>query len=297
MLQLGYACINTRLPSTSKTCRVANVTPERIIDLARQNLAALAEILRWNQAHGIRLFRISSGVIPLASHPAAAGIPWAAALAAELAQAGALIAETGARVSMHPGQYTVLNSPRAAVVEAALAELEYHAAFLDLLGAPASAKLVLHLGGVYDEKPGAMRRFVENFARLSAAARARLVLENDEKNYTAADALALSAEIGAPVVFDVFHHTYNPSLAGCTLREIVERCAATWKPQDGPPKFHYSDQWPGKPAGSHAQSVDVEAFARFADVLDGLNAAVMLEVKDKQESVLALYRRFPGWVG
>lgn len=292
MIRLGYACINTTLPSTNKTCRVANATPDRVIELARQNLIALAEILRWNDAQGIRLFRISSEIIPLASHPAVS-VPWEEILRPELEQAGTLARQFGIRLSMHPGQYTVLNSPRPEVVEASLAELEYHARFLSALGMDHTAKLVLHLGGVYGEKDAAMERFAANFARLSEDARRRLVLENDERSYTAADALALSARIGAPVVFDVFHHRYNPSLEGLPLRAIIDRAAETWGKQDGRPKLHYSDPWPGKPPGSHSQSVDVEVFGAFLAQIRDMQVDVMLEVKDKEQSVLAIYERWP----
>ncbi len=292
MIRLGYACINTTLPSTNKTCRVANATPDRVIELARQNLIALAEILRWNDAQGIRLFRISSEIIPLASHPAVT-VPWEEILRPEMEQAGALARRFGIRLSMHPGQYTVLNSPRPEVVTASLAELEYHARFLSVLGMDHTAKLVLHLGGVYGEKDAAIGRFAANFGRLSEDAQRRLVLENDERSYTAADALALSARIGAPVVFDVFHHRYNPALDGLPLRAIIDRVAETWRAQDGPPKLHYSDPWPGKPPGSHSQSVDVEAFGAFLAQIRDMQVDVMLEVKDKEQSVLAIYERWP----
>ena len=69
MIRIGYACINTQLPSPNRTTRLANATPERVIALGRQNLSALMNILRWNQAHGIQLVRLSSEIIPLASHP------------------------------------------------------------------------------------------------------------------------------------------------------------------------------------------------------------------------------------
>ncbi len=286
MIRFGYACINTELPTSSRTCRLASATPEVVIELGRENLRALADIIRWNERHGITVFRISSGIIPLASHPVVRGIPWAEQMADELGAVGDLIAASGARVSMHPGQYTVLNSPRPEVVSASLFELEYHAHLLDALGTGPEAKIVLHLGGVYGDQAASMERFASNFARLSPSVRSRLVLENDEKSYTASSALDLSARIGVPVVFDVFHHQYNPSLEDLSTRQIIQRCGETWQPADGPQKLHYSDPWPGKPAGSHAQTVDLQAFARFYDQIAGLNLDVMLEVKDKQASVL-----------
>jgi UV DNA damage endonuclease len=294
MIRIGYACINTQLLSPNRTCRLANATPERVVELARLNLHALGDILHWNHQHRITLFRISSEIIPLASHPAVR-VDWRAALSAELEQVSGLVRDYGMRVSMHPGQYTVLSSPRPEVVIASLAELEYHARFLDaLVGADASHKLVLHLGGVYGDKQSAMQRFAQAFALLSESARRRLVLENDEKNYTVQEALQLSGEIGTPVVFDVFHHAWNPSLEDHSLNEIVHMAAATWSAADGPPKLHYSNQWPGKPPGAHSQTVDTAAFGEFLnETMGDLRADVMLEVKDKEQSVLRLYEAYP----
>ena len=63
-LRVGYACVNTRLPSSARTLRLANVTPERLRELIASNLDALEAILRWNEAHGISVFRLTSNLIP-----------------------------------------------------------------------------------------------------------------------------------------------------------------------------------------------------------------------------------------
>jgi UV DNA damage endonuclease len=291
-LRIGYACINTGLPSSNRTTRLDRATPERLLELARINLGALDTILRWNVAQGIGLFRISSEVIPFGSHPVNR-LPWWELLQAELSGLGALIRATGMRVSMHPGQYTVLNSIRPEVVESSLVELEYHTRFLDSLGLDSSHKIILHLGGVYGDKPGSMARFVENTARLSAGARSRLVLENDERSYTLEDALWVSGCCGCPVIFDLFHHGWNPSLPGLDLRGLLAAAGKTWGPRDGRQKMHYSDPWPGKPRGSHSFRVDVEAFGRFYAQAKDLDLDVMLEVKDKEQSVLRLYEVYP----
>jgi UV DNA damage endonuclease len=69
-LRLGYASLNTQLPSPARTVRLANATPERLRELLAANLDALEAVLRWNVEHDIRVFRISSNIVPLASHPA-----------------------------------------------------------------------------------------------------------------------------------------------------------------------------------------------------------------------------------
>jgi UV DNA damage endonuclease len=211
----------------------------------------------------------------------------------ELSRLADAIRAARLRISAHPGQYTVLNSPRPEVVESSRVELDYHARLLESLGGGPEAKIVLHLGGVYGDKPASLARFIDNFARLPEGARRRLVLENDEKSYTLADALFVSQRTGAPVVFDIFHHTWNPSLDGQPLTELIRLAGQTWSAADGRQKIHYSNPWPGKPKGSHSQSVDVDAFAEFYAQVRDLDLDIMLEVKDKQESVLALYERFP----
>ena len=291
-LRIGYACINTSLPSSNRTTRLDRATPERLLELAQANLGALDTILRWNVARGIGLFRISSEVIPFGSHPVNR-LAWWDLLSEQLSGLGVLIRAAGMRVSMHPGQYTVLNSIRPEVVESSLVELEYHTRFLNSLGLDSSHKIILHLGGVYGDKPASMARFVENAARLSTSAQRRLVLENDERSYTLDDALWVSERSGCPVIFDVFHHGWNPSLPGLDLRGLISAAGKTWSPRDGRQKMHYSDPWPGKPRGSHSFSVDVDAFGRFYQQVSDLELDVMLEVKDKEQSVLRLYEVYP----
>jgi len=85
---------------------------------------------------------------------------------------------------MHPGQYTVMNSPSEEVVKKSIAEIEYHTKFLDSLGIDYSNKIIIHIGGEYGDKSSAIQRFSDNIKALSDSARSRLVLENDEKIFT-----------------------------------------------------------------------------------------------------------------
>jgi UV DNA damage endonuclease len=287
LIRIGYACINTKLDAPNRTCRLKNATPEKIFELASANVAALQPILEWNAAHGIELFRITSDLIPFGSHPINT-VPWWQILKPEFERLGRFIANKGLRVSMHPGQFTILNSPRAEVVANSVKELEYHTAVLDALEVDNSHKIVIHLGGVYGDKQESLGRFVANCKRLDSRIKARLVIENDERCYTVADALGASKAIGLPVVFDVFHHVWNPSLEALSVRSIIERAAKTWRKRDGRLKIHYSNQWPGGPAGAHSKSINVAKFLRFYDTIRDLDVDIMLEVKDKQQSVLKL---------
>src|SRR5215207_6941782 len=128
-LRVGYACVNTRLPTSARTLRLARVTPERLRELTAANLDALETILRWNIAHGIQVFRLTSNLIPFASHPVNE-LRWWEELHDRFAALGELVQEHELRLSTHPGPFTVLSSGRLEVVAAAVAELEYHARML-----------------------------------------------------------------------------------------------------------------------------------------------------------------------
>ncbi len=206
---------------------------------------------------------------------------------------GRLIQAFGIRVSMHPGQYTVLNSSRDSVVENSKAELAYHARLLDAMGLNDTHKIILHIGGTYHDKRKSMDRFIRNFNSLQKAVRERLVIENDEKSYTAEDVLSISNRLGIPMVFDVFHHVCHPSFDGMPLSGIVAKIADTWKKRDGTPKIHYSDQNPEKSAGAHSESVDIRKFRVFHESIRDMHLDVMLEVKDKEQSVLKVFRAIP----
>jgi UV DNA damage endonuclease len=283
-LRLGYACVNTTLPSAARTVRLANATPNRLREMIAANLDALEEIVRWNADHDIRVFRLTSNLIPFASHPVNT-LPWWDEFAERLCAVGLLLAEAGARISTHPGQYTVLSSARPSVAAAAIAELDYHDRLLTALGLDRSHKVVLHVGSGAAGGRLAARRFAAAFDRLSDGARARLVLENDERR-PLADVLDLAADIGVPVVFDVFHHSLAPSLEGLDTRDLVQAAGATWRAKDGRQEVHFSTQAPGKRRGAHADSVDLEVFAAFADEVGDLPLDCVLEVKDKEQSVL-----------
>jgi UV DNA damage endonuclease len=283
-LRLGYACINTQLPSPARTARLANLTSERIVELVEANLDALEKILRWNRDHGVQVFRLTSNLIPFASHPTNT-VHWWELFDERLSRLGSLIRSAGMRISTHPGQYIVLSSTHADVVAAAVAELDYHDRLLHALGLDPSHKIVLHLGAGVADRRAAHERFAAGYAQLSAGAAARLVLENDER-WPLDTTLTLARRLRVPVVFDAFHHALAPSLHSLGLRELVLRAGATWRRRDGRQEVHFSTQQPGKRPGAHADTIDLDAFDRFVDEVGDLALDCILEVKDKEQSVM-----------
>ena len=287
-LRLGYACLNTLFGSPARTTRLAKATPERLRQLLAANLDTLEAILRWNDANDIRVFRVSSNTVPLASHPRAS-YPWREALGERFAELGDLMRGAGMRLSTHPGPYTVPASADEAIADAAVRELDYHAELMSAFGLDRSHKIVLHLGGGAGDRESWLDRFGRAFGRLAPETRSRLVLENDER-WSFADVLPVAGELNVPVVFDAFHHEVNGSLPKLGVRELVELAGETWREADGRQEVHFSTQAPGRRAGAHADTLDLRRFRRFAEQVDDLPLDCVLEVKDKEQSVLRARR-------
>ena len=285
--RLGFvASVLSEDLSTSRTCRLKNATALRLRELIDANLAALDQVLTFLERERITLYRLSSGIIPFASHSVNT-VPWLVRYASELSRLGKRIRQLGIRVSMHPGQYTVLNSPRPQIVQAATAELMYHARFLDALEVDLSCKIVLHIGGLYGASEAvAMDRFCRVAETLPKEVQRRLVIENDDRLFDADEALTVARRLGVPVVFDWLHHQANPTLRPVTA--VIPEVWRTWSDDDGVPKIHLSTQAADGPSGAHADYVDPQ------DLLDFLREAppapfdCMLEAKKKDMALLRL---------
>ncbi len=285
-MAIGYACLLVGVPGTSVSgCTLKNASEKNIRKLISKNLEALEEMIDYNNKNSIKLFRISSDLIPFGSHPINS-VHWWQDYREQFELLGTKIKKAGIRVSMHPGQYTVLNSNNHEVVEKAVQELIYHARFLDALGADQTNKLILHIGGVYGNKAEAANRFLHEYRRLPEEIRRRLVIENDERCFTIHEVLKISEECGAPVVFDNLHHQINPSLTQCTVYDIILLCRATWRNEDGRQKIHYSQQKEQALPGSHSDTIFFEPFLEYYQLLRELEPDIMLEVKDKNLSAI-----------
>jgi len=285
-MSIGYACIHIGSEKTKLfSLRLKNAHPEQLQLVTAKNLDALGAILRYNIAHQIHLFRISSDIIPLGSHPANT-LPWWQIFKPKLDALGQLIKANDIRVSMHPGQYTVLNSPNPAVVARALDDLFYHARFLNALGCDTDCKIILHIGGVYGEKSAAEARFVGQANALPPEIKSRLVIENDDHSYTTQDVLRISGQTGLPVVFDYLHHHLNPSALQLDDADWLLKCRLTWQAKDGRQKIHYSESAPNGSRGAHSATIGADTFLSFINQLPDPNIDVMLEVKDKNLSAV-----------
>ena len=270
------------------------------------SLKRLEAILGYLNENDIRFYRMATALAPYASHP---DLPWfrdqPARCAPALERAGARARELGIRLTSHPGQYTVLNSEDPEVQRLAAVELEVQAELMDGMGLGPESVVVVHVGGAAGGLRAGLERFERGFALLSEAARARLVVENDDRTFGLVDVLVLSERIGRPVVWDILHHhCHDPQ--GIPDREALDRALATW-PAGVVPKVHVSTPKTAveerkKRVGrrverslvlpqlrAHADMIDPIAFEGFlSQAATGRDFDVMLEAKAKDLALLRL---------
>ena len=251
-MNLGYACINKTLSEQPKTKRITtNRTMRRATfeekglayasEVFLQNSHDLMKILQWNEKHNIKFFRLSSQIVSWASSYLLPSLPDYSKIEEVLFECGLYIEEHGMRVTTHPDHFVKLASPKEGVVDNAIRDLEIHGELFDLLCLPRThhAKINIHVGAAYGDKPMALDNFCRNFHRLSDAVKSRLTVENDDKAslYSAHDLYeSVYKRLGTPIVFDYHHHKFNTS--GLTEQEALELSISTWK--DVTPVTHYS---------------------------------------------------------
>jgi UV DNA damage endonuclease len=281
-MKIGYPCINRAIGCTSsRTFRLASYSETRFRETVASNLACLRIILEYNLDHGLFFFRLSSGIIPFASHPICR-IDWPHRFKDELTQLGRFILDNDFRISIHPDQFIVLNSPNPDVVKRSIGELEYHAVLLNSLELGKTAKIQLHVGGVYNDKPKSIRRFINTYKLLDSDVKSRLVIENDDRLYSLHDCLFLYEMTGIPILFDFFHHTIMNN--GESVPDAVKQASRTWSKQDGVLMADYSSQHPDGPIGKHAETINIRHFMKVIRLAGDIDFDIMLEIKDKEES-------------
>jgi UV DNA damage repair endonuclease len=183
----------------------------RLLGLVRANVAALQGQIAYAAARPPveRALRIGSNLLPLYTHPVARPLYREAALreAIEpgLDAAGRMAIRAGVRLSMHPGQFTVLATESPSALRNALEEVEYHADVMRWLGHaggwhPHGAHVNVHGGA---RAPG-IAAFRGSLALVSEDARGLLTVENDETAYGLDDLLPLADAL--PIVLDIHHH-------------------------------------------------------------------------------------------
>jgi UV DNA damage endonuclease len=293
-MKYGYACINTELSkqkiSTNRTLRLKTLEEkglEYYESLIFDNLSDLYTILQWNEAHGIKFFRISADLFTHRNRISLRALPSFDRISSELAKIGDYIKAHGHRVSIHADHFTILASQRESVVDNGIIDLNFFGEIMDLMGLDRSPyyKINVHVGTAKPSKEEAGLKFAKNIQRLSPSALSRLTVENDDSpnGFTVEDLYNYVYKLyPVPIVFDYLHGRLNPGRL--SEEESLRLALSTWA--DGvTAATHYSS----------SKKVYEDALARntaHADYIHekvqtySLDFDIMFEAKAKESSVL-----------
>ena len=298
MRNYGYACINKGFSERPKSKRITTnrtmikrTFKEKGIgyasELALQNVRDLNKILQWNLENDIYFYRLSSDIIPWASEYEMEELPDYGLILAVCKKAGNFAKQHGMRLTSHPGPFNKLASPKERVFQLTYKDLKVHGDLFDMIGLPRTpyAKLNIHVGAAYGDKPFALDNFCRNFERLPENVRTRLTVENDDKTslYSTKELYdGVYKRIGIPIVFDYHHHMLHPG--GQTEQEALETALSTWG--DIKPVVHYAES---RSVEYNNPKIKPQAHSDmirnpFNDY--GHNLDVMIEAKHKELALL-----------
>ena len=299
MRNYGYACINKGFSERPKSKRITTnrtmikrTFNERGIayasELALQNVRDLYKILEWNLENNIYFYRLSSDIIPWASEYEMEQLPDYEEIYEACQKAGKFARMHNMRLTSHPGPFNKLASPKERVFQLTYKDLKVHGDLFDMIGLPRTpyAKLNIHVGAAYGDKPFALDNFCRNFERLPENVRSRLTVENDDKPslYSTKELYeGVYKRIGIPIVFDYHHHMLHPG--GQTEQQALELALSTW-PQSIIPVVHYAESRseeynnPKIKPQAHSDYI-VRDFDDYGHCID-----VMIEAKHKELALL-----------
>lgn len=259
-------------------------------ELALKNVADMKKIIEWNIRHNLLLYRMSSDMFPWMSEYELRDLPDYTSIRNCLQQIGNMVRKHNLRLTFHPGPFNVLATMNENVLRKTIKELRQHGEIMDMLELPRSpfAKINIHLGGAYGNKPEAIERFIRNVRLLPDSARSRLTVENDDKvnMFSVKDILRIHEVSGIPVVFDYLHHRFCNG--GLTEREAMLLACSTW-PNDIAPVVHYSSSRKSFEDPQAAEAAHADYVYEKIN-LYGCRADIMIEAKAKEIATLRFIR-------
>lgn len=209
------------------------------------NVKKTLEIMPQITSSGIKLFRLSSNLLPLYDQ-----VPkecWDnPEIKGALSSLGQYVKSNNMRICVHPGQFCVLSSDSDAVVAKSFEELSIHGWLFDQMGLDRSTRYAINIHGGKSDR---ISRLIDQIKTLPDNVRKRLTLENDETAYSVVDLLRVHQATGVPVCFDSHHYTFNDG--NLTFEEAYRASCETWS-EGIKPLQHLSNTEPEYANGSFA---------------------------------------------
>ena len=217
-----------------------DIAEQRLYDIMLHNIAALKGLVArvGSLDRSLRMVRIGSDILPVYTEPTW-GYYWRASSIRALCERefnsiGQLARDLDVRLSMHPGQFTVLASDRPDVVDRSLEEFEYHADIARWLGYGKTFqdfKINVHIAG--KAGPAGIRAA---YSRLTPEARNTITIENEENAWGLDACLELVDTV--PIVLDIHHHLIREGEYISPSDDRVARVRDSWRGVR--PTCHYS---------------------------------------------------------
>lgn len=294
-VRLGYVALSKALDDVTTSSTVTytnyinkNYNTSKLLEITKNNLDSLYEIIKYNVKNNFHFYRLTSKLVPLATHDKV-DFDYITPLLDEYKKIGKLINDNNIRVDTHPDQYAVLNSMDSKIVKNTVEILEYHYKIMDALGIKDKI-IILHVGSSACGKKASITRFINNFNKLPDHIKKCIAVENDDKVYNIKDVLELCHKINVPMVLDYHHFICNNEKEDINdyLKEIID----TW---DGKlPKMHFSSPKSKlkKEFRSHSDYINKECFIEFINILkkQDKDIDIMLEAKAKDDAISRLAR-------
>lgn len=300
IIRLGYVAIAKNLEkkaTSSGTVTFTNYSKistdekklEKLKSVTLSNLNALGKILEYNIKNNIHFYRITSALIPLVTHPEVGYWGHREMFKNDFKHIGNLIKESKMRVDTHPDEFNVINSTNPKVVENTTINIIRQVEWFEDFDYD-EGKMVLHIGGATGGKEKGIERFINNFRELPKKIKPRIIIENDDKSYTAKETLELCKTLNIPMVLDVHHHNCNNN--GEKIEEMLDDIFNTWNGQKLPPKLHFSSPREGEKDRKHSDFINPKEFTDFMDKAKYINKDfdVMLECKEKDVALIQLVK-------
>jgi len=298
-IRLGYVAISKSLDevTTSSTLTFTNYEKldieernKKLEQVIISNFKDLEKILTYNIKNNIHFYRLTSKLIPLATHEAV-DYEYLDKYKKYYQSIGELIDKNNMRVDTHPDQYCVLNSTNPTVVKSSISILNFQKNMLEAFNLK-NPKIIVHVGSSNFGKEKSITRFINNFNLLDEDIKNKLLVENDDKIYNIVDTLKLCNKIKVPMVLDYHHFMCNNN--GEKIIDYIEQIFDTWNNQELIPKIHFSSpkNKTKKDYRSHHDYINSDDFIDFIEKIRFINRDfdVMIEAKMKDEALFRLVR-------
>jgi len=295
-ISLGYACINTLLPSPNSTMRRDTFLKKGVEyagEVTLRNFQTMLPIIKWNYANNINLYRMSSDMMPWASEYRMEELPQWGQILSTLQEIGALASKYNQRLTFHPGQFNCLGSDKDNVIKNSIVDLEIHGKIMDYMGLSQTTynKINIHLGSTCGSRHQyAMDNFCRNIEKLSDSVRSRLTVENDDKKGMFSTKMLYDGvykQSGVAIVYDQHHHEIGPQ--DVSALEAIQMAYETWKGVR--PVCHLSNSKKEYEDASVVITAHSDyIYKPFNNY--GLNVDVVVEAKMKEQAVLKYIERW-----